>query len=77
MHIHVGNKQISVAITASHMTITQHLNSAFLSSYKSVDQILAPPVKVLARETSVVVMGRLLYNGNTSRDRGWFGSGDG
>ena len=25
----------------------------------------------------VVVMGRLLYNGNTSRDRGWFGSGDG
>ena len=25
----------------------------------------------------VVVMGRLLYNGNASRDRGWFGSGDG
>ena len=25
----------------------------------------------------VVVMVRLLYNGNTFRDRGWFGSGDG
>ena len=79
MHIHVGNKQISVAITTSHMIITQYLHSAFPSSYKAVNQTLPPPVKGLAHETSVVVMStcRLLYNGNTSRDNGWFGSGDG
>ena len=77
MHNHVGDKQISISIIARHMIITQHPHSAFQNNCKIFEKTLPPSVKVLARKTSVVVINRLLYNENTSRDSGWCGSGDG